>query len=124
MERVEGATSSIVGRHDFGAFAKAGQPERGVSCHVHSASWRESDCSDGILEFEITADRFLHRMVRYLVRTLVEIGEGRRAPEEVAMLLASPTAAEPPAPAPPQGLFLTQVEYSSDSDQRDTNSQS
>lgn len=119
MKRVERATSSIVGRHDFKAFAKSGQPERGVRCHVHSAIWRPSAWADGILEFEITADRFLHRMVRYLVRTLVEIGEGRRAPEEMALLLAAPGAAEAPGPAPAQGLFLTRVEYSSGSDQRD-----
>ena len=45
-----------------------------MRCDVHSAAWRDSPSEAGILELEITADRYLHRMVRYLVGTLVEIG--------------------------------------------------
>ncbi len=109
---LEEATRPIRGVHDFGAFAKSGQLERGVSCHVFSADWRDAATAEGILEFEITADRFLHRMVRYLVGTLVDIGQGRRPVDEVAGLLSKEAGLRAAPPAPAQGLFLTRVDYS------------
>ncbi len=110
--RMDEATAGLAGSHDFSAFAKSGQPARGVLCEVTSVGWRESAELEGILEFEITADRFLHRMVRYLVRTCVEIGEGRRAVQEMSALLHNDGGHRAPSPAPPQGLFLTRVDYS------------
>jgi tRNA pseudouridine38-40 synthase len=51
-------------------------------------------------------------MVRYLVGTMVEVARGRRAPGEVRALLdGSRPGLETSAPAPPQGLFLSEVEY-------------
>jgi tRNA pseudouridine38-40 synthase len=110
--RLEAASAAIPGVHDFSAFAKSGQPERGVRCHVHSAAWRTSAAEQDALEFEISADRFLHRMVRYLVGALVDVAQGRRPVEELARLLANEPGLRAPEPAPPQGLFLTRVEYS------------
>ena len=112
LARMREATRSIVGSHDFSSFGKAGQPQRGVRCRVFEASWRESTSRPGILEFEISANRYLHRMVRYLVGTLVEVGQGRRRLEEVAGLLQREAGIRAAWPAPPQGLFLTRVEYS------------
>ena len=111
MER--GATF-IPGRHSFRAFAKSGQPERGEICTVASAEWAR--WRDLGLEFRITADRYLHHMVRYLVGTLVDVGRGRRAPEDVQRLLDDPDGELiTSAPAPPEGLFLTRVEYDPES---------
>ncbi len=111
-ELLDRAAGSIEGRHDFSVFAKSGQPKRGVSCHVLSAGWREPARANGVLEFEITADRFLHRMVRYLVGTMVEIGQGRRPADDIRRLLARGPGPGPAPPAPAQGLFLTRVDYS------------
>ncbi len=108
---VEAATAALPGEHDFSRFARSGQPERGVRCRVRAAAWRTAP--DGLLEFEITADRFLHRMVRCLVATLVEIGSGRRAVDQIERLLRSEPGLRAAPPAPPQGLFLTRVQYSS-----------
>jgi tRNA pseudouridine38-40 synthase len=112
-ERLGTATGYIAGDHDFSAFAKSGQPERGVRCNVSSAFWREAVRDEEILEFEITADRFLHRMVRYLVGTLVEIGQGLRPVDEVGRLLEGEPGLKAAAPAPAEGLFLARVDYTS-----------
>jgi len=112
-ERISAATVHISGDHDFSAFAKSGQPERGVRCKVLSAFWRAAPGAERILEFEITADRFLHRMVRYLVGTLVEIGQGFRPADELGRLLEGAPGLRAAAPAPPQGLFLARVHYTS-----------
>lgn len=103
------ASAALIGDHSFRAFAKAGQEARGDRCIVGSAGWDE--WRGGGLAFRIRANRFLHHMVRYLVGTLVEIGSGRRAEADVGALLAGADRVRTAPPAPPQGLFLTRVEY-------------
>lgn len=115
LERMREATEPMVGDNDFGGFAKSGQPARGVRCDVSAAGWREETgaLDAAMLIFEITADRFLHHMVRYLVGTLAEIGFERRPVDGIARLLAREPGVTTAAPAPPEGLFLTRVTYSS-----------
>lgn len=102
------ATVPLVGEHSFRSFSKAGQPERGDRCTVRAAGWTEWALG---VRFEITADRYLHHMVRYLVGTLVDVARGRRPIEEVSEMLEPHTTLETSPPAPPQGLFLAHVEY-------------
>jgi len=102
------AAAFIPGEHSFLAFAKAGQPERGDRCKVTRAEWDRWELG---ARFTITADRYLHHMVRYLVGTMVDAARGRRPPEDVEDLLRSGSDRETSPPAPPEGLFLTQVEY-------------
>jgi tRNA pseudouridine38-40 synthase len=99
----------IPGERSFAAFAKTGQPERGDRCHVRTAHWSPWELG---LAFTITADRYLHHMVRYLVGTMVDVARGRRPIEEMAALLnedRSGLTTSPPAPA--EGLFLAGVDY-------------
>ena len=106
------AAACLTGEHEFRAFAKSGQPGRGYTCRVTRARWVPWD--DLGVVFEISANRFLHRMVRYLVGTMVDIGLGRREAEEMALLLRGGKgdgALRTSRPAPPEGLFLTRVEY-------------
>ena len=107
---LQGAARELVGDRSFRAFAKTGQPERGDRCAVQRAGW---SAWDGLgLVFTITANRYLHHMVRYLVGTMVEIARGRRAPGGLSSLLDDPGAGlETSPPAPAQGLFLTRVDY-------------
>lgn len=101
--------SLILGEHSFRAFARAGQEERGDRCTVYAARWVEWG---GIgVELRITANRFLHHMVRYLVGTMVEAARGRRPPGDLAALLAGEPGLETSPPAPPEGLFLRHVAY-------------
>lgn len=101
----------LPGRHSFRRFARAGQEERGEFCVVREAMWERWEPL-GVI-FRITADRYLHHMVRYLVGTMVAIAAGDRGEEDFAALLdpdAHPGLRTSP-PAPPEGLFLTHVEY-------------
>lgn len=106
---MEEATRLLLGDHSFRAFAKAGQEERGDRCIVSEARWTEWE---GLgLEFHVSANRFLHHMVRYLVGTLIEVGSGVRPASHVAALLAGDPELTTSPPAPPQGLFLRTVRY-------------
>ena len=66
------------------------------------------------MRFTITADRYLHHMVRYLTGTMVDIGSGRRPLEDMARLLVSPHELTTSARAPSTGLFLHRVTYPGD----------
>jgi tRNA pseudouridine38-40 synthase len=107
-DRLEEAASHVTGRHSFVAFAKAGQPERGERCAVASAEWSEWQLGS---RFTITADRYLHHMVRYLVGTMVDVARARRPVDDLPRLLAKDPELVTSPPAPPQGLFLSRVEY-------------
>jgi tRNA pseudouridine38-40 synthase len=107
---MENVTAVLPGTRSFKAFAKAGQPERGEMCIVHSAGWSGWDALGMV--FTITANRFLRHTVRYLVGTMVEIGWKRRPPEDMSILLSEPdTDLVTSPPAPPEGLCLVRVEY-------------
>jgi tRNA pseudouridine38-40 synthase len=109
LDAMERATGALPGEHSFRAFAKAGQEERGDRCEVFSAEW--SAWGSLGVEFRITANRFLHHMVRYLVGTIVDIGLARRPEEDLRGLLSGEGSLETSPPAPPQGLFLSAVTY-------------
>ena len=103
------AAELLVGTRSFRSFAKAGQEERGDLCTVSAAEWRQWDAVG--IEFHITANRFLHHMVRYLVGTLVAVGRGIRPASDLGGLLEPGTALITSPPAPPQGLYLREVSY-------------
>lgn len=102
------AAAVIIGRHSFKAFAKAGQPERGEYCEVQVSEWHEWEQG---AEFRVRANRFLHHMVRYLVGTQVDIARGRRNIGDLRAMLDGVPGIETSPPAPPEGLYLSGVEY-------------
>ncbi|HVS59810.1 MAG TPA: tRNA pseudouridine(38-40) synthase TruA [Gemmatimonadaceae bacterium] len=113
LGRLATAAQAIRGQHCFRAFAVKGTaPERDDHrCTVFHAAWRERE---GGLVFDIRADRFLHHMVRFLVGTMLEIGEGKHDPSVMAELLTQDDNSKVSQPAPPHGLFLERVEYPKD----------
>ena len=106
---LEEAAARLPGTRSFQAFSKAGQPERGYTCAVSQAEWTEWALG---FRFRITANRYLHHMVRYLVGTMIEIGRGKRPLEDLDGLLSGAPGHTTSPPAPPEGLFLELVEYS------------
>ena len=113
FERLSAAADAIRGEHCFRAFAVKGTaPERdNHHCTVAHAAWRERE---GGLAFDIRANRYLHHMVRFLVGTMLDVGEGKREPQVMTELLAQDDNYNVSQPAPPHGLFLEHVEYPSD----------
>lgn len=104
------AAAAILGEHDFRAFARVGQVKPHYRCRVTTAEWHARPNGEGFI-FTIEADRFLHRMVRFLVGSMVDVGVGRRSSSDIARLLAGTDNAEASPPAPPEGLYLISVRY-------------
>ncbi len=104
------ATELITGEHSFKSFAKSGQEERGYTCIIHEAAWEEWE--ELGLSLRITGNRFLHHMVRYLVGTVADIAMEKRPVADIKQMLENPgNSLVTSPPAPPAGLFLTQVAY-------------
>ena len=108
LDVLNDAARRFVGRHSFKAFAKTGQEERGDMCVVAEAEWRA--VPEGV-EFHVTADRFLHHMVRYMVGTMIDVARERRPASDIDELLSGNSGLETSPPAPPEGLFLSHVSY-------------
>jgi hypothetical protein len=112
LHRDRTATSSALMKMRKARFAWDGS-WRGVSrsmtgCIVHSAAWVKRT---GGIAFAITANRFLHHMVRFLVGTMLDVASGRRDIGVISRLLESEDNHEVSPPAPPYGLYLERVEY-------------
>ena len=105
---MEEAAALLLGRHDFLAFC--------ANKHFKKSSLRElrrlEICRRGEeLCFVLTADGFLHHMVRILVGTLLEVGLGERSPESVLEILHSRDRSRAGETAPAEGLCLLEVRY-------------
>ncbi len=104
------AGATIVGSHEFRAFAVQTQDKPNCRCEVTTARWSRRDGTKGF-RFGIEANRFLHHMVRILVGTMVEIALARRDPGELARLLQGDATVRASAPAPPEGLYFLRATY-------------
>jgi tRNA pseudouridine38-40 synthase len=79
---------------------------------IFSSAWEQRQSENGeLLVYRVRGNGFLHHMVRNLVGTMIDVGRGQLALEEIPGILAarSRSAAGPTAPA--RGLFLHSVEY-------------
>ena len=108
LEPMAAAAAGLRGTIDFRAFCKADPPPEGYSCRIDAAEWRRAGHR---WTFEIEADRFLRHMVRALVGTLVEVGQGRRSPRQFLDLLQGADRSLAGATAPARGLCLLRVRY-------------
>ena len=109
-ERMERATRSLLGSHDFSAFRSAQSQSHSPIRRLETLSVRR----DGeFVIIEITANAFLHHMVRNIAGLLIAIGEGERDPRWAQEVLVSKERSAGGPTAPAQGLYLWSVRYSS-----------
>lgn len=112
VEAMQAAAQALVGLHDFTTF-------RDVNCQSKSPE-KTLDLSrvtrvgeEVHLVFE--ARSFLHRQVRSMTGSLVQVGLGRWTPDDLKAALEARDRAACGPVAPSTGLYLTGVEYAGDS---------
>jgi len=108
VDAMNECANEILGEHDFQSFCKTIAEAGHYRCNVHTANWVEVA---QMLEFEITANRFLHGMVRALVGTMVNVGRGHTLLLDFKSILDSKDRANAGMSAPAKGLFLEEIVY-------------
>lgn len=102
------ALGSMRGRHDFSAFCAAPGRDAEPMCRVHAVHvLRRRD----LVAVAVSADRFLHHMVRNLVGSAIEVGRGARPSAWMRDVLASRDRRLAGPTAPAHGLVLVRVRY-------------
>jgi tRNA pseudouridine38-40 synthase len=109
IESMRTCLGDILGLHDFTSFCKTDSEVNHHNCTIHEVLWRKHD--DATIVFDITADRFLHGMVRALVGTMVEVGRGYRSVDDFKPIMDAKDRRRAGVAAPPHGLFLCAVNY-------------
>ncbi len=102
------AAQQLVGEHDFSAFRAAECQSKTTHRRVDSIG---VTAAGPLVTIDITANAFLHHMVRNIVGTLLPVGTGERGAASVAEALASRDRARAGITAPAHGLYLLGVQY-------------
>lgn len=102
------AAGLLIGRHDFSSFQGHPTDTEDPVCDLMRLDVTETG---HIIRLQAKADRFLKQMVRAIVGTLVEVGQGKRPAESLKDILAAKDRRAAGYTAPPHGLYLVKVEY-------------
>lgn len=108
ISAMEKAAGFLCGEHDFRAFCSGKTGKRSTVREIYSI---EICCQPGELFITYRGNGFLYNMVRILTGTLIEVGAGKLAAEEIPLILSSRDRAKAGFTAPAQGLCLLSVEY-------------
>jgi len=102
------AAEHLLGKHDFSSFRAAGCQAKNALRTVASLGVQRRG---ELIFIDIAANAFLQHMVRNVAGVLLEIGKGKRQPEWARELLEARDRTLGAATAPPQGLYLTRIDY-------------
>ncbi len=119
LRRMAKAARRFEGEHDFTSFAGADHAATGS----HNADQEASNIRRiftsrvverkelSLLVYEVCGSGFLHHMVRNMVGTLIEVGNGKLSPDDIVPILAARDRGKAGPTAPAGGLCLVKVEY-------------
>jgi len=109
-ELMRQAAAPLVGEHDFRAFRAAEDQRENTVRRIVRIEVRTRSSDDGdVTEIVVEGNRFMHRMVRIIVGSLVDIGCGRLEHAAPAFALGSKNRTDLGRTAPPLGLFLDSI---------------
>lgn len=108
LELMERAAEQLIGKHDFTSFTNAKSKKKSMERNVMDI---KIDGDLDKLEIYITADGFLHNMVRKIVGLLIDVGSSNRPLSDVKTMLKSKDRANSSFIAPSQGLCLMETNY-------------
>jgi tRNA pseudouridine38-40 synthase len=112
LDAMRAACAQFVGEHDFAAFRASNCAAKTTVRKINSLELVQ----DGpFIHLDVNGSGFLKNMVRIMAGTLLEVGQGKRAPQDVAKLLREGNRQVSGMTAPPHGLCLMQVFYPQES---------
>ncbi len=114
IEAIQAAVQTLPpGEYDFKGFQDAECNSRVSLCDLHHLRWVKESLGDSgnLWRLEIGANHFLQHMVRNIMGTLIEIGQGKRPTTGLLDVLAAQNRAQAGLTFTPDGLYLSRVVY-------------
>lgn len=108
LDAMQAAAGHFIGTHDFTAFMTTGSSQKTTVRTVHDL---KAEMEGDMVQFTINANAYLYNMVRIISGTLLYVGCGRIAPEEIPAILESRDRRRGGITAGPQGLYLQKIYY-------------
>ncbi|MDL2331271.1 tRNA pseudouridine(38-40) synthase TruA [Odoribacter sp. OttesenSCG-928-A06] len=108
INRMNEACRMLLEYNDFTSFSKLHTDVKSNICKVMLATWEDSGSQ---LVFTIKADRFLRNMVRAIVGTTLEVGQGKISPEDFRTIIERKDRCSAGTSVPGNALFLYDIEY-------------
>jgi tRNA pseudouridine38-40 synthase len=103
------AARYLIGTHDFSCFCATGSDVKNRVRTIIEVEIKTGD--EGLIEIKVESHGFLKYMVRNIIGTLVDVGRGKRKPEDMKIIIESKNRNIAGATAPAYGLFLKEVKY-------------
>lgn len=113
VEEIARCCEIIMETTDFTSFSKLHTDVKNNHCRIMEVAWKTVD--NGYV-FEIRADRFLRNMVRSIVGTLLDVGQGKIDREDFRQIVNAKDRSAAGMSAPAKGLFLVNVTYRTQQD--------
>lgn len=108
VDAMQRAAAYLVGEHDFKSFCAVGAQVKTTTRILY-------DCrvikDDDIITIRVTGNGFLYNMVRIIAGTLIKVGAGDIAPEEITTIIEKCDRSEAGPTAPAHGLTMIGIEY-------------
>lgn len=108
LAQMNASATLLLEYEDFECFSKVNTDVKTFMCQIEKAHW---ESLENQYIFTIKANRFLRNMVRAIVGTLIEIGQGKRTLDSLHKTLRSKDRSQAGYSVPAHALFLTDIEY-------------
>jgi tRNA pseudouridine38-40 synthase len=108
MSKMNEAAALLKEYKEFSSFKKTHTQNKTDTCVIKYAHWEKQGNK---LIFTITADRFLRNMVRAIVGTLINVGNGKSTVEDFCRIIENKNRSRAGASVPACGLYLAKVKY-------------
>jgi len=111
LEKMNEACRLLFNYTDFTSFSKVHTDTKTNVCKIMKAEWKQEGNK---IVFTIQADRFLRNMVRAIVGTMLDIGQGKKQPQDIATIIEQKDRGKAGRSVYGKGLYLSKVEYNFD----------
>ncbi len=108
IDKMNNACATLKQYKDFSSFKKTNSNTKTDYCIIQSAEWVMIGDK---LSFTITADRFLRNMVRAIVGTMLNVGNGKYSHKDFCRIIENKNRSHAGASVAACGLYLTSIEY-------------
>lgn len=95
---------------DFSAFSKLHTQVKNNDCKIYESIWKRNSKTNQLV-FYIRANRFLRGMVRGIVGTSIQVGNGKISVTDFKKIIESKDQSKADFSAPPEGLYLSSIQY-------------